>query len=321
MKNLVKKTIYILIFATIINIASLSSVYATISTTDLVGLTNASRSQNNLSSLSINSKLQLAAEAKAKDMFTNQYFSHNSPTGKTPWDFIDAADYNYIYAGENLSIGYTDNTELHNAWMNSPTHRENILSPNFREIGMATLTGDYEGANTTIVVQMFGSTNLTQATTANTPPSTGNTININKSESKVTPTKIFSGDQIELHAVTDKPANEIYFMIGDQKIDLTDSIVSGSTYVYDKNFNFDKTGTLPVVLYAIDSSGNRSSESLGELNVVPKLLFGATSQINGNNNSINTILIVSAGTLIILAFAGYFIFKNKKSHKLTFKFN
>jgi len=42
------------------------------------------------------------------------------------------------------------------AWMNSPTHRENIVNPTYKDIGVGIASGDYEGHQTIIVVQMFG---------------------------------------------------------------------------------------------------------------------------------------------------------------------
>src|SRR6185436_20656588 len=63
----------------------------------------------------------------------------------------------YIYAGENLAEGFDDNTTVMDAWMNSPTHKENILKPEFREIGIGGARGTYQGEqNNTIVVIHFG---------------------------------------------------------------------------------------------------------------------------------------------------------------------
>ena len=154
-KNLIK---YIaqLVFAIFVFVSFTQSALAA-SPDKLVRNVNTSRQEYGLSSLTINDKLTQAAQAKAKDMFENKYFAHISPDGKTPWDFMKETNYDYIYAGENLAIGYTDDAELHQAWMNSSSHRENILNPNFTQIGMAVLDGVYHGAKTTIVVQMFGS--------------------------------------------------------------------------------------------------------------------------------------------------------------------
>lgn len=147
--------IFIVLAMIIINLGYSGFVKAA-SVNTLVNLANSSRSEEGLSSLVINDKLNEAAKKKAADMFDGQYFAHISPEGKTPWDFIKLVKYDYVYAGENLSIGYVDDQELHLAWMNSPTHRENIMNKNYNEIGLAIEQGKFQGKDTIIVVEMFG---------------------------------------------------------------------------------------------------------------------------------------------------------------------
>lgn len=157
MTSLIKNLTKVFLTLTIIsfNIGIFGFAHAA-STNELINEANTDRTQSGLTVLNISDKLTVAAQAKAKDMFNHGYFAHISPQGKTPWDFMTEVSYNYAYAGENLAIGYTNNQELNSAWMNSPTHRENILDKNFSEIGMAVVNGNYEGSQTTIVVQMFG---------------------------------------------------------------------------------------------------------------------------------------------------------------------
>ena len=140
---------------------SSSLVFASgITETNIFNLTNNERANNNVATLSWNYKLASAARAKAQDMIDKDYFSHNTPDGKTPWTFIVAEGYNYIYAGENLAMNFTSAEDLMAAWMASGGHRANILSGNFKELGVGVVTGEYQGYTTTMVVQMFG----TQAT-------------------------------------------------------------------------------------------------------------------------------------------------------------
>jgi hypothetical protein len=122
----------------------------------LYQLTNEQRTENNLSPLSYNEKLAQAAEMKAKDMFQKNYWSHYSPDGTTPWSFILAANYHYDYAGENLAKNFLFSKDVVTAWMNSPSHRENIVRKDYTEIGMAVVNGVLNGEETTLVVQMFG---------------------------------------------------------------------------------------------------------------------------------------------------------------------
>mgnify|MGYP001600508845 CR=1 FL=1 len=127
-----------------------------ISTDKLFQLTNELRQKNNLPSLSLNSSLSLAAQKKAENMFQENYWSHYSPTGKTPWDFILGANYKYEYAGENLAKNFLFSNGVIDAWMNSQTHRDNLLKKEYTEVGYAIVNGILNGEQTTLVVQMFG---------------------------------------------------------------------------------------------------------------------------------------------------------------------
>lgn len=122
----------------------------------LVSLTNQQRANLGLSPLHYNDKLSQAAAGKANDMFANDYWAHNSPEGKTPWDFIVGAGYRYVYAGENLAKNFSDSNGVVDAWMASPSHRENIVRPEYDEVGFAVVNGKLQGEETTLVVQMFG---------------------------------------------------------------------------------------------------------------------------------------------------------------------
>ncbi|MBI5122262.1 hypothetical protein HZA75_00225 [Candidatus Roizmanbacteria bacterium] len=128
-----------------------------ISIDKLYQLTNEQRQKNNLPSLVLNSNLSLAAQKKAENMFQENYWSHYSPDGKTPWDFILGANYKYEYAGENLAKNFLFSNGVVDAWMNSTAgHRENILKKEYTEVGYAIVNGILNGEQTTLVVQMFG---------------------------------------------------------------------------------------------------------------------------------------------------------------------
>lgn len=131
--------------------------YATdIRVEQLLETTNAKRRDAGLEPVSLNGALSQAAAAKAADMFANNYWAHNSPAGKTPWDFIISAGYRYTLAGENLAKNFQTSSGVVDAWMNSPTHRDNIVKAGYREVGFAVVNGVLSGEETTLVVQMFG---------------------------------------------------------------------------------------------------------------------------------------------------------------------
>lgn len=128
------------------------AVYASI----LVDMTNKARAESNLPVLSVNPILVETANLKIKDMIENSYFAHTSPSGVSPWFWFAQSGYNFSYAGENLAVGFNESIDVQTGWMNSPTHRDNILSVNFSEIGIAVADGYYKGKPVTFVVQMFG---------------------------------------------------------------------------------------------------------------------------------------------------------------------
>jgi len=121
----------------------------------LVMATNEERKEIAAPALQSNTLLKDAAQLKADDMARRSFFSHVNPDGKQPWYYIDLAGYKYEAAGENLAVDFVDSDDVHEAWMNSPTHKANIIQPKFSEIGIATSRGKYEGKGVVFVVQFF----------------------------------------------------------------------------------------------------------------------------------------------------------------------
>ncbi len=145
---------------------------SSITPTQVVELTNKERVKAGTGELVVNKQLSDAALAKARDMFADQYWAHYSPKGKTPWQFMKTAGYRYTIAGENLARDFMESEDMMRAWMNSPTHKENIVNTRYKEIGIAVVDGVLNGTETTLVVQMFGSTAATRRTGAITPQKT-----------------------------------------------------------------------------------------------------------------------------------------------------
>ena len=135
----------------------------------LLSLTNAKRQEAGLSPLSLNGQLSQAAAGKAADMFAKGYWAHTSPDGKLPWDFIVGAGYKYTVAGENLAKNFNDSRGVMDAWMASATHKENLLKSSYKDIGFAIVNGTLNGEETTLVVQMFGSSAGAPVAVATTP--------------------------------------------------------------------------------------------------------------------------------------------------------
>ena len=121
----------------------------------LVALTNQDRAAAGITGVTEAPLLDQAAQAAANDMAANGYFAHVSPSGKTPWYWLNQVGYRYSYAGENLAVNFTDSSAVETAWMDSPTHRANIEKPQYTEVGIGTANGVYQGALATFVVQFF----------------------------------------------------------------------------------------------------------------------------------------------------------------------
>lgn len=140
----------------------------------VIELTNSEREKLGLPPLSKNSELNQAAVQKAQNMFSENYWAHFAPSGKTPWDFITGSGYRFSFAGENLAKNFQKSDDVVKAWMNSPTHKENLLNSKYRDIGIAVEDGVLNGQRTTLVVQMFGTTSglaLSQPAKQLSPPS------------------------------------------------------------------------------------------------------------------------------------------------------
>lgn len=118
-------------------------------------LTNEDRMKNGVSTLVSDPLLVEAAQLKAADMAEKGYFAHVDPSGRAPWFWLDMVGYQYTYAGENLAVNFKDSKDVQEAWMNSPTHRANIVKPQYTRIGIGTAEGEYNGRATTFVVQFF----------------------------------------------------------------------------------------------------------------------------------------------------------------------
>ena len=144
---------------------------------DLLSATNQRRANAGAGALVTNSQLNQAAQAKANDMSTRNYWSHNTPDGTPPWAFIASAGYSYSRAGENLACGFNDSSAVVTGWYNSPTHRENMLATEYKDVGFGIINapnyncGDFPTSQQTIVVAMYGTPlNSASNPTESTPP-------------------------------------------------------------------------------------------------------------------------------------------------------
>lgn len=122
---------------------------------ELLELTNAQRAKAGAAPLALNAQLQAAAKAKLADMFQRDYWAHYAPDGTAPWQFIEDSGYYYETAGENLARNFSTSSGVMTGWMTSPGHRENILKPEYQDMGIAAAKGKISGEPTNVVVALY----------------------------------------------------------------------------------------------------------------------------------------------------------------------
>ncbi|GIK83963.1 MAG: hypothetical protein BroJett025_05850 [Patescibacteria group bacterium] len=243
-----------------------------ITVSQVVEATNSLRAGSGLQALSYDTKLAQAAIAKAQNMFSEGYWAHTSPSGKEPWDFIKSAGYTYRIAGENLARDFDTTIPMMDAWMNSPTHRANIMNPRYEEIGIAVVDGQLNGVETTLVVQMFGTPD-TQAV-AKEPSiavpaiATSTTVNgietITESETELAPA--------ELEEKVDEPT-EVLAEAAVPQGTLTNGILYSPQHVLKAFFLSIIIILLTVLVYDALVAGHKNSVRFVGKNVAHILLF------------------------------------------------
>ena len=112
---------------------------------EVLRLTNIERQKKGLNPLKHDNTLSLLALMHCEDMMSRNFFDHVNPDGEDPFYRMKEFGINYWAAGENIAAGQTSPEEAVKAWMNSKDHRENILNPKFKSMGIAVLDGGQYG--------------------------------------------------------------------------------------------------------------------------------------------------------------------------------
>lgn len=137
---------------------------------DLMTRINTERTNRFIPALITNSKLIEASQSKSSDMIARSYFAHVDPDGNYVWYRIEATGYTpYLTLGENLAMDFASAADVVEAWMNSPTHRANIVNEKFQDQGMAAVYGQFEpGHDSILITNLFGT--LLKKSTPQPPP-------------------------------------------------------------------------------------------------------------------------------------------------------
>ncbi len=128
---------------------------AAITSQSLLDNTNQLRVSYGVQPLELNDTLVEAAQMKVDDMFDQQYWAHVAPDGTQPWHWLDETGYAYVDAGENLAKNFTSSQSIVAAWMNSATHRDNVLGNTYTQVGFSTREGMIDGRRAQITVALY----------------------------------------------------------------------------------------------------------------------------------------------------------------------
>jgi uncharacterized protein YkwD len=266
----------------------------------IISLTNSLRSSVSLNNVSENQKLNQAAYKKVQDMFINQYFAHHSPDGLTLEYWARQSGYtNYAVIGENLAVGFDNADAVMGAWQRSPTHYSNLVDPNYKDIGVSIVSGQYKEKNTVFIAQYFGSMQLAKATP---PPEPKKTIEkvvtpspavlsekatTTKPNTVVTPKKSSAPTQIQPKIVVSQPAGKPSEKVVQVKVDLPENTTSAVVDIFDQKIALEQNSNgqwqgqdivttdnsasiVPPAITTNDASGQSTRSDIEASNIVPE---------------------------------------------------
>lgn len=292
---------------------------------NIIALTNLSRQSFGYEHLIENSLLKQAAQKKADDMAQKGYFAHNSPDGRTPWSFIKAAGYKYIMAGENLAVNFTQAENVESAWMNSPSHKANILNKNFEQIGIGIAQGEYNGRESTFVVQMFGTPSEQEIVLKNEPtqvvslipePATKIIVTQPTLEIKDATTQI-DGSNLIIKTVSSSNATRVLAIFGQKAVMLNpktedqwsftlpiSDLVSVGQSLIIKAFNINgQTAQKTIASFADNTLKNFNFVSAGKVAGKSISIFGQNMDLQNFEYRFYLLFVVVILTALILAIA------------------
>lgn len=309
--SLLKKPRFLLLLVAFLTIKLLLAIFwpakntptaSDLSPENILNAVNKERSLRNLVTLSSNSKLSSAAQSKSDDMQARHYFAHVDPDGHYIWDKIVAAGYSpYLQLGENLAIEFYDTNSLMSAWMNSPTHRANIIQEGFRDQGMGLTFGDSQnGQYHSAITNTFGAQALppakpkvvAPAKTIETPspvvtkPATPPKPKISPTVPKPEP---ITSQPIPTTTPTPPPATTNFPPIAPRQAETL-----ATNQKSEPNFTLRQT---PEIIASSSASTNAPISSLKE-NF--SALIGQNLQAKTGNNDINRYLILICGVALLL---------------------
>lgn len=269
---------------------------SSLSPDNILNAVNKERSLRNLVNLNTNNKLSYAAQSKSDDMQSRHYFAHVDPDGHYIWDKIIAAGYSpYLQLGENLAIEFYDTESLMSAWMNSPTHRANIIQEGFRDQGIGLAFGDSQkGQYHTAITNTFGAQATALPKPKITPPTPAPTATPTPAPAKTQapPTKTLSPVAPPLpepETTKTTPTTTSYAPISPR----AEQTLAGNQKT-EPNFTLKQTpGTTASTTRASSTPDLPFQENFSGL-------VGQTGKANLGNYNFNRFLILICGVILLL---------------------
>ncbi len=283
--------IVILSFNTLIPNLGIGRIGADITLQDLLFSHNEERAKSGLPPLKLNTTLSTSATNKASTMLQTNCWSHYCPPDKEPWDYFKEAGYNYQHAGENLAEGFTNIDSVIDAWMNSPTHRENVLNGDFEEVGFGFAYGDYQGKSNNIIIAVhFGTKFKPKQIVQNSEPNVlqqqTEDVSVNQNtEPLVTIDSIQDGQYIDKNYVdisgkVNPPDSSVGININETEVGRVDAFGENYSYRSEPNLR-DGEYFLSANIY------NINGEFLAQSEVISFFVDGNDPHINRESINVN----------------------------------
>ena len=257
----------------------------------LIFLVDELRAKQDVTGLYVENKLINSAYAKSADMLTGQYFSHVSSEGKDLNYWLKQANYDYWVAGENLAMGFSSADAVMQAWIQSPLHYQNLVDPDFIDIGIGLASGDYNNQSTIFITQHFAAprvrvagVNVARAVEEDNQNSASNIL--------VSPKEKTSGEGVvaddtedveENSLVFNQKESRVYWRYNGEQTTLTvqaniEGEIDGATvFILGYNIPLQSTPDQPNI-YAGELSVSRPIDDFFKVVISPTIIIDSGSQ-------------------------------------------
>lgn len=122
---------------------------------EIIRLVNKERKKRGVAPVKEDTTLKKYTHFRSNDMAVANYFGHSSPKYGRWANFLYTSEYSFQLAGENLAAGFTSANAFVKGWMNSPSHKKNVLNPRFKRIGVTVVNGTKKSDYNKYATQWF----------------------------------------------------------------------------------------------------------------------------------------------------------------------